>query len=98
MDPTHFLYLARPPRPTFVQDATPAEREIMGRHSAFLKELLEQGRLLLAGPCLDGAYGVAIFKVTDAAEARALVERDPAVVAGLFTPELHPVLIGLLAG
>ena len=97
MDPTHFLYLARPPRETFVADATPAEMQIMLQHFAFLQKLLDDGKLLLAGPCVDGAYGVAIFKVTDVAEARQLVDRDPAVVAGLFTPELHPLRLGLLA-
>src|SRR5689334_16337432 len=73
MEPTHFLCLAPPPRPTFVIDMTPAEREIMLRHAAWLKGLLDSGKLLLAGPCVDGAYGVAIFKVTDAEEMRKLI-------------------------
>jgi uncharacterized protein YciI len=54
MQPTHFLYLATPPRPTFVLDATPAEYEILNRHFAYMQQLADQGKLLLTGPTLDG--------------------------------------------
>jgi uncharacterized protein len=95
-EPTHFLCLAHPPRPTFVHDATPEEREIMGRHAVFLKDLLDRGKLLLAGPCLDGAYGVAIFKTSDADEVRRILLEDPA--KGLFAKvEIHSMRVGLLA-
>jgi uncharacterized protein YciI len=97
METTHFLYLARPPRSTFVVDATPSEMEVIGRHFAFLQELLDQGKLLLTGPTLDGAYGVAILKITAQAEAEEIVRQDPAVTAGLFRPELHPMHVGLMA-
>lgn len=97
MQTTHFLCLARPPRPTFPADATPAEMEIMGRHFAWLKGLREHGKLLLAGPCLDGTYGVAIFTTADAAEAQRIMESDPAVIEGLFKSEIHPMSIGAFA-
>jgi uncharacterized protein len=94
--PTHFLVLAHPPRPTFLADATPEEREVMGRHVAYLAELLERGKLHLAGPCLDGAYGVAIFAVTDEEELRRILAGDPA--KDLFAKfEVHPMRVGLLA-
>lgn len=54
MEPTHFLYLIHPPRPTFVMDMTAEEREVVGRHFAYLQDLANRGKLLLAGPCLDG--------------------------------------------
>jgi uncharacterized protein YciI len=94
---THFIYLIHPPRPTFVRDATPEEMEVMGRHFAYLKGLSEQGKVLLAGPCLDeGGFGVGIFKTTDAAEARGFADGDPAVSSGLMRPELHPVRLSFL--
>lgn len=68
----------------------------MRRHAAFLKDLLDGGKLLLAGPCLDGAYGVAVFTVTDADEMRTILDADPA--KSLFTKvEIHPMRTGLLA-
>jgi uncharacterized protein YciI len=95
MQPTHFLYLATPPRPTFVLDATPAEYEILNRHFAYMQQLADQGKLLLTGPTLDGKYGVAILSVTTQEEAQTLVDADPAVVAGLFQPNLHPLAVGI---
>lgn len=94
METTHFLYLAAPPRSTFVFDATPAEYEILNRHFAFMDEVRDKGKLLLTGPALDGFGGIAIFKVTDRAEAEALVASDPAIKAGLFTATLHPLCVG----
>ncbi len=98
MEPTHFIYMVHPPRSTFVQDMTADEREIMLRHQAFLKGLLESGKLLLAGPCLDGAFGLGILKVTDGDEARRIAEADPAVATGLMKPELHAARFGFMAG
>lgn len=94
METTHFLYLAKPPRNTFVFDATPAEYEILNRHFAFMDDVRSRGKLVLTGPALDGFGGVAIFKVTERAEAEALVATDPAIVAGLFTATLHPLCVG----
>ncbi len=93
METIHFLYLAAPPRSTFVFDATPEEYEILNRHFAFMDEVRKRGQLLLTGPALDGFGGVAIFKVTELAEAQALVASDPAIIAGLFTATLHPLCV-----
>jgi uncharacterized protein len=55
--------------------------------------------LILAGPFLDGqAPGIIIFEAADEAEARATMEADPAVAAGVFTAELHPFRASLLRG
>jgi uncharacterized protein YciI len=98
MEATHFIYMVHPPRPTFVQDMTQEERDIMSRHHDYLKDLLDRGKLLVAGPCLDGAFGLGILKVTDAEEARRIAEADPAVATKLMRPELHAARFGLIAG
>jgi uncharacterized protein YciI len=85
-----WLCIIRPPRPTFMDDSTPEEDEVMGRHFEYLEGLLESGRLILAGPSLDPPFGVIVFEAEDEAEARRLIEADPSVAAGLQTPELHP--------
>lgn len=97
MSPTHFLYLIRPPRPTFLMDASDAEKATMGRHTAYLQKLLDEGKLLLAGPTLDGMYGVGILTVTDAVEAETIMKNDPAVQEGLVTPSVHPLFAGIRA-
>jgi uncharacterized protein len=85
-----WLCIIRPPRPTFMDDSTPEEDEVMGRHFEYLEGLLETGRLILAGPSLDPPFGVIVFEAEDEAEAHRLIEADPSVAAGLQTPELHP--------
>jgi uncharacterized protein YciI len=97
MDTTHFLYLAVPPRSSFIHDATPQEHEVLEQHFAYLRRLADEGKLLLAGPTLDGAYGVAILKLTKPEEVAAVIRNDPAVVAGLFEARLHPISAAILA-
>ena len=62
----------------------------MRRHFEYLHGLLEEGRLILAGPSLDPVFGIIVFEAEDEREARRVIEADPSVAAGLQTPELHP--------
>jgi uncharacterized protein len=95
---SEWLCIIRPPRATFMEDATPEELEIMGEHFEYLKSLLEAGKLILAGPSLEPAFGVIVLEAESEEEARRLVEADPSVAAGLQTPELHPFRASLLRG
>ena len=46
-----------------MDDATEAEQESVGRHYDRLLEFLEEGRLVLAGPCTDGVGpGIVVFE------------------------------------
>lgn len=75
----YFLKL-NPPRPTFMQDMTAEEREVMGRHLAYLNEQMAKGVVQVFGPVLDpkGPFGVAIIGVETEAERDALIANDPA--------------------
>jgi uncharacterized protein YciI len=68
---------------------TPEGTTAMREHFLRLKEMFAQGRLLLAGPCDDEAFGIVIFKSSSLEEAEQLAVEDPAVVAGLMTVETH---------
>jgi len=89
-----------PPRTTFVQDLTPAEREVMGRHAAYWKRLIERGTQVFAlGLVLDpaGAFGVGIVEVEDMAAMRALTEHDPAITSAMgLHYEIHPIPRGVM--
>jgi len=91
-----FVYLLHPCRPTLIDDGTPEEFEKVGEHFEYLKELLDAGRLVLAGPCEDGAFGIAIFYAEDIAAAEQVVSNDPAISCGLMTAELHAYRISLM--
>ena len=70
----------------------------MGEHYRYLLGLLEQGRLVLAGPSLDPAFGIIVLEAATEEEAWWLVRADPSVRAGVQTPELHPFRVSLLRG
>ena len=68
----------------------PARRkEIFAGHFANMGTLAGEGKLVLAGPFIEGGdkRGLYIFDVTEIEDAKALVETDPAVVAGIFVAE-----------
>jgi uncharacterized protein len=87
----HFVYRLIPPRPTFAADMNDAEAEVMGRHSAYWRELLAHGRVVVFGPVADpnGVWGLGVFEAEDEAAARALVRDDPAISSGTGTFELY---------
>jgi uncharacterized protein YciI len=89
-----YIYLTRP-RPGFINSMTVEEAEIMDRHFAYLRGLLAEGRLVLAGPCLDGAFGVVIMRAPSAQSAREAMANDPAVRAGIMQSELHRFRVSL---
>jgi uncharacterized protein YciI len=95
---TEWLCIIRPPRTTFVEDMSPEEQEIMQKHFEYLKSLLEEGKLILAGPSLDPPFGIIVLEAESEEEARRLIEADPSVAAGVQTPELHPFRASLLRG
>lgn len=71
-----------------------AERgEIFKGHFSNMRKLAEDKQLILAGPFGDPAgirRGLYIFNVKTVEDAKALVMTDPAVAAGIFTPEFTP--------
>ena len=85
-DTKRFLYKLIPPRPTFVQDMTEAERKAMEEHAIYWKGLIDRGIAIIFELVLDpkGPWGVAIVEVADESDARVLGTNDPAVKAGLM--------------
>ncbi len=60
-------------------------------HLDHLRPLSEAGKVVLAGPLLDGTGSLIVLRVDSAAEAWALVARDPYVVNGVFAEvAVHP--------
>lgn len=66
--------------------------QLMQAHLKNIGRLSKEGKLAIAGPFMDGGNyaGVYIFAVSKVEEAKALVETDPAVKAGVFAFEMHP--------
>jgi len=65
--------------------------QIMLQHRHSVADLLSSGKIVIAGPFSDDTDTAGIFVLrVPAAEARTLVDADPAVKAGLMTAEMHP--------
>jgi uncharacterized protein YciI len=89
----HFFLRLVPPRPTFPHDMTDAERALMREHAVYTQQHFEQGRILIYGPVIAqlDSFGMAVVEVSDLAEARAMMDGDPSVVAGMNRYELLPM-------
>lgn len=90
-----FVYLLRPRRAGLATAPSPEEVKTLDTHFAYLEKALADGRLILAGPCLDGAFGIVVFRAASAVEAATFMEGDPAVTAGLMAATLHPFRVSL---
>ena len=78
------------PGPAKITD-TVRRKELFQGHMKNIGRLADEGKLAIAGPFLGkGPYsGIFIFSVETVEEAKALVETDPAVKAGIFEMEAH---------
>jgi uncharacterized protein YciI len=81
-------FLRRGPKWTAAQ--SPAVTAVQEGHMAHIREMGASGKLVAAGPFLDGGTlaGILVFDAT-AEEARALADRDPAVQAGRLMLDFH---------
>jgi uncharacterized protein len=63
--------------------------ELMKGHFAMINRAAEQGKLVLAGPFVDGGEfrGIYLFDVKTIDEAKALTETDPSINEGYFKVE-----------
>jgi uncharacterized protein len=77
---------------------TREDKTVSDRHFIQFNEAAKSGQLILAGRTQEPGektLGIAIFRASDEAAARAFVKADPLVSAGLMTAELHPFALAL---
>lgn len=94
-----FLYRVQPTRLGMLTDG-PTEREatIVGEHFQYLKGLVEQGVVLMAGRTLnadESTFGIAIFEAESQTAAEEIMRADPAVREGVMRAELFPYRVAL---
>jgi len=79
----HFLIKLIPPRPSFAQDMTNEEKQLMQRHVAYWTGLAETGVALVFGPVADpsGSYGIGVVEVEEEHVAD-LTANDPVTTSG----------------
>jgi uncharacterized protein YciI len=71
---------------------TPMTEALRSEHVGYALSLLQSGHAVIAGPLADEGeiVGIYVLRAKSAEEATSWVEKDPAVKAGYFVPEMHP--------
>jgi len=77
---------------------TEQESRVVSDHYSYLKELMEQGTVILAGRTQNtdySSFGIVIFNAQSLEMARKVVENDPAVKKTVMRAELYPYRIAM---
>jgi len=88
-----FLIRLDPVRLDFsMQNITDAERPVILQHAAYMKSLVDQSQLVMAGHVAEagGMWGLVIINAPDADSAAAMLDADPLVKAKLFRGVVLP--------
>ena len=68
--------------------------DVIAKHTAHLRELDNEGKLVFGGPFADDPRGLLVLNCGDKAAAEAIMNVDPLIVSGVSTFRLHTWLIG----
>ncbi|HYJ11948.1 MAG TPA: YciI family protein [Thermomicrobiales bacterium] len=72
---------------------TSAEKRMAHRaeHRVYLNQLVDEGKLLMAGPFADEGGGLIVFEAVDQAEVEDMMANDPFTINGVFaTTDIRP--------
>lgn len=64
-------------------------QKIRPAHLAYVSDLYRQGKVVMAGPFLDGKGGMVMYECDSEEEAQQLAQADPVVAQGARTLELR---------
>jgi uncharacterized protein len=89
-----FCYRIQPARLAMLSEGpTPEEMQAVDDHFQYLLGLHRRGVLTFAGRTTTGdarTFGIAVYFADSEEDARAILESDPAISAGVFEAELFP--------
>jgi uncharacterized protein YciI len=81
----NFIYIVRPVKEDFLNTSTEEEKKTVNEHFQYLKRLLEEKVLILAGPETNAKFGIVIFEAESEEIAREIMDNDPAVIKKVFS-------------
>ncbi len=90
-----YIYIIHPVREGFFEAPTSLEVAAMKEHYQYLQKAVDEGIVLLAGPCLDDTFGIVILQAENEAYAREFMLNDPSVQKNVMMAELHPLKVSL---
>ena len=94
-----FVYRIQPTRLAILTEGpTPEETTIIGEHFNYLAKLAEEGVVLMAGRTLNAdetTFRITILVAPSEAEARVIMNEDPAIKCGMMKCELFPFRVAV---
>ncbi|MAG13644.1 MAG: hypothetical protein CMN78_03505 [Spirochaetales bacterium] len=94
-----FIYRIQPVRDRMLADGpTEEESHVVSEHYKYLKGLSDSGVVLFAGRTLNtesSSFGIVILLAESEAQAREIMEDDPAVNGRVMRAELYPFRIAI---
>ncbi len=95
----HFFGRLLGTRSTWPMDMSESEQEIMAQHFAYLSRLVDEGQVLIAGPCFSSPpFGLVVIHASSEEAAAEMLRQDPSVREGLHTFDLVEMKLSLFAG
>jgi uncharacterized protein YciI len=91
-----FIYVVRLVNSEMFEKMSSEEEAVVEDHFNRLKKAQAKGKLILAGPTLDGKFGIVVFRAPSREAAEEFMKNDPAVKEGIMTAELHPFRVSLI--
>jgi uncharacterized protein YciI len=96
---SEWIFFMHPDRDDFIATMNDAERAAFEAHASWLRQLMADGVLIVAGPCLGRVNtGVAVFDAADEDAAKRIVANEPVTTRGHMRGDLRPYRLGLLRG
>jgi uncharacterized protein YciI len=84
----HYISMMRPGRPDLQGSMTAEDRDVFGRHVDYLKDQFAAGAIVFAGPSVEENeehFAIVVLSADSKGKAKAIMDGDPAVAAGLLT-------------
>lgn len=85
-----FIYQIKLKNPAQADMLSEDEKCIVSDHFEYLKMLLDEEKLILAGRTEGAEFGIVIFEAEHENSAREIMENDPVIINGLMHGELYP--------
>lgn len=91
--PPLYYVMLHSPGPAWVKDVPFREQPGVDAHVQYMRNLLQQGLIVMGGPFLDDSGGMMIARSPDLEEARRVASQDPAVKNGLLRVQVRPWMV-----
>jgi uncharacterized protein YciI len=91
-----FAYVLKLADEKMLEKMSLEQETVINEHFDYLQKKLDEGKLILAGRCLKGEFGIVIFHAESEQAAEEFMKNDPAVKKGVMTAEMHSFRVALL--